>query len=39
MKTTALNGCVYDFPFDHRAFDITAITDIHKYLIKKDDTK
>ena len=30
-----LNGYVYDFSVDYRAFDTGNIIDIHKYLIKK----
>ena len=36
-KKAGLNGCVYDFSFDHRAFDINDISNIHKYLMKKHD--
>ena len=39
MKKTGLNGCVYDFSVDYRAFDTSNIIDIHKYLMKKHDTK
>ena len=35
MKKTGLNGCVYNFPVDYRAFDISNIIDIHKYLMTK----
>ena len=38
MKKT-LNGLVYDFSFDHRAFNISDITNIHKYLMTKHDVK
>ena len=38
-KKTRLNGCVYDFYVDYRTFDISDITDIHKYLMKKHDIK
>ena len=34
MKKTGLNGCVYDFCTDYRAFDISDIINIHKYLMK-----
>ena len=37
MKETGLNGWVYDFSVDHRAFDTNIIIDIHKYLMKKHD--
>ena len=30
MKETGLTGCVYDVSFDHRAFDMNDITNIHK---------
>ena len=33
MKKTGLNGFVYDFFVDYRAFDTSNI-DIHKYVIK-----
>ena len=33
MKTR-FNGCVYNFPFDYKAFDISDITNVHKYLMK-----
>ena len=39
MKKTGLNGCVYDFSVDYRAFDTSNIIDIHKYLMKKHDIK
>ena len=38
-KKTGLNGCVYDFSVDYRAFDTSSIIDIHKYLIKKLNIK
>ena len=38
-KKTGLNGCVYDFSLDYRAFDTINIIDIHKYLMKKHDIK
>ena len=34
-KKTGLNGCVYNFSVDYKAFDISDITNIHKYLMKK----
>ena len=34
MKKTGLNGCVYDFSVDFKAFDISDFNNIHKYLIK-----
>ena len=33
MRKTGLNGFVYDFTVDYRAFDISDITNIHEYLI------
>ena len=36
-KKTGLNGCVHDFFVDYNTFDISVITDIHKYLMKKHD--
>ena len=32
-KKTGLNWCVHDFYVDYKAFDISDVTDIHKYLI------
>ena len=34
-----LNKCVYDFSVDGKAFVISDITNIHKYLMKKPDIK
>ena len=39
LKKTGLNGYVYDFSVDYRAFDTSNIIDIHKYLMKKHDIK
>ena len=39
MKKTGLNGCVYDFSIDYRAFDTSNIIDIQKYLMKKHNIK
>ena len=39
MKKTGLSGCVYDFAVDYKIFDISEITNIHKYLMKKNDIK
>ena len=39
MIKTGLNESVYDFSVDYRAFDISNIVDIHKYLMKKHDIK
>ena len=36
-EKTGLNGCVHDFFVDYNTFDISVITDIHKYLMKKHD--
>ena len=36
MKKTGLNGYVYDFSVDYDTVD--DILDIHKYLMKKNDT-
>ena len=37
LEKTGLNGCVHDFSVDSRGFDISDITIIHKYLMKKHD--
>ena len=37
MKKTGLNGYVYDFIVDYDAIAIDGISDIHKYLMKKND--
>ena len=34
-----LNGHVYEFIVDYNTFDISDITNIHKYLMKKHDIK
>ena len=34
-KKTGLNGCVYDFSVDYRAFETSNIINIHKFLMKK----
>ena len=39
MKKTGLNGCVYDFFVDYRAFDTSNTIDIQKYLMKKRNIK
>ena len=39
MKKTGLNRCMYDFTVDYKAFDISEISNIYKYLIKKHDIK
>ena len=38
-KKARLNGCVYEFSIDYRAFDTFDIIDIHKYLMKKRNIK
>ena len=38
-KKPGLNGCVFDFSVDYIAFDTSNVIDIHKYLMKKHDTK
>ena len=35
MKTTGLNGYVYDFSVDYDAISVDDILNIHKYLMKK----
>ena len=39
MKQTGANGCVYDFLVDFGSIDVGNILDIHKYLMKKYNTK
>ena len=39
MKKTGLNGCVYKSSVDYKAFNISDIINIHKYLMKKYDIK
>ena len=39
MKKTGLNGCVYEFSVDYRAFDATNIINIYKYFMKKHNIK
>ena len=36
MKETGLNGYVYDFSVDYNAIAVDDISDIHKYLMKKN---
>ena len=36
MKETGLNGYVYDFSVDYNAIAVDHISDIHKYLMKKN---
>ena len=38
MKKTGFNGYVYDFSVDYEATDFDDILDIHKYLMKKNNT-
>ena len=38
MKRTGLNGYVYDFSVDYDATDADDIKDIHKYLMKKNNS-
>ena len=38
-KETGLNGYVYKFSFDYNIIDTSNVIDIHKYLMKKHDTK
>ena len=33
-KKNRLNGCVYDFSVDYKAFDNSNIIAIHKYLME-----
>ena len=35
LKKTGLNGYLYDFSVDYRAFDTSNCIDIHKYSMKK----
>ena len=37
MKKTGLKGYVYDFSVDYDAISISDITDIHKYLMEKNE--
>ena len=39
MKKKRLNGNMYDFSIDYNRIDISDITNIHKYLMKKHDIK
>ena len=38
MKRTGFTGYVYDFSVDYEATDVDDIIDIHKYLMKKNNT-
>ena len=37
MKKTELKGCVYDFSVDYDTIAVSDISDIHKYLLKKNE--
>ena len=39
MKKAGLNGCVFNFSVDYKAFDTSNIIHIHKYLIKTHNIK
>ena len=39
MKTTGLNGHVYNFSVDYDIIDTSIIINIHQYLMKKHDVK
>ena len=39
MKKAGSNLCDYDFSVDYRAFDVSDITNIDKYLMKRFDIK
>ena len=38
MKRTGFTGYVYDFSVDYEATDVDDIIDIHRYLMKKNNT-
>ena len=38
MKKARFNGYVYDFSVDYDATDLNNIKDIHKYLMKKNNS-
>ena len=38
MKKTGFNGYVYDFSLDYDATNADVIKNIHKYLMKKNNT-
>ena len=38
MKRTGFTGYVYDFSVDYNATDAGDIKNIHKYLMRKNDT-
>ena len=37
-KKTGFNGYVHDFSVDYEATDVDDIVDIHKYLMKENDS-
>ena len=37
MKKTGLNGYVYDFSAAYDAIAVDQISEIHKYLVKRDN--
>ena len=37
MKKTGSNGYVYDFSLDYAAITVDDISDMHKYLTKKNN--
>ena len=39
MKKTGFNGYFYDFNVDYDAITVDDISEIHKYLMKKNDIK
>ena len=38
-REVSLNGNLYDFSVDYNSIDISDITNIHKYLITKNNIK
>ena len=38
MKKTGFTGYIYDFSADYSVIDVDDIKDIHKYLVKKNDS-
>ena len=39
MKKIELRAWMYEFDVDYKSFDISEISNIHKYLMEKDDIK
>ena len=39
MKKTGLTECVYDYYVQHRTLNISDVTNIYKYLMKKKGIK